>query len=389
MHLPSARRHHRWGITELLVTLLLLWPAMSVEAEVIRAVRATGFGVLIDDDVAAAFAQAKNAALRAAVEQSLGTLISSHTKVRNFAVIEDHILSQTAGYVREFSIVEQGKVDTGTYQVVIDASVSLGELYRQLDAVDLLIEVAGSPRLVCIGRERLKEGGELRALSWDFAAGEVVDRLQDYSDRFTVSTLQPPIPQDYSAREESARLQGDLVIAVDVTVEAVRGIKIPLAVSSRGDLGIQSAVAHTTLTVSWSDSGENVAVLDGVRKAADSTLDAAARKAVRLGLQDMRDQLVKRIVDDWRKKAYSGRLLALEIVGDPTQVGAFEREFPLRIGGIERLYPRSVSGGVARYDAQSKSAGFQIARELSAKGLEGIDLEIVEVSLNAMRLKLQ
>ena len=385
--MPSARRHHRWATATLL--LLLLLPAAKANAEVVREVRATGLGVLIEDDVAAAFSHAKKAALRAAVELSLGTLISSHTRVQNYAVIEDHILSQTSGYVRHFSIVEQGKSGPGTYQVVIDATVSLGDLYRQLDAVDLLIETAGNPRLVCVGRERLNEGGELQALSWDFAAGEVVDRLQDYSDRFEVATLKQPIPREYSARVAAARLQGDMVIAVDVTVEPVRGIKIPFAAASLGATGIQSAVAHTTLTVSWSDSGENVAVLDGVRKAADSTLDAAARKAVRLLLQEMADELVRRIVDDWRQKTYSGRLLALEIVGGPSQVGAFEREFPLRIGGIERLYPRSVSGGVARYDAQSKSAGFQIARELSAKGLEGIDLEIVDVSFNSMRLKLQ
>ena len=387
--MPSARRHHRWATATLLPALLLLLPAAKANAEVVREVRATGLGVLIGDDVAAAFSHAKNAALRAAVELSLGTLISSHTRVQNYAVIEDHILSQTSGYVRHFSIVEQGKSGPGTYQVVIDATVSLGDLYRQLDAVDLLIEAAGNPRLVCVGRERLNEGGELQALSWDFAAGEVVDRLQDYSDRFEVATLKQPIPREYSARAAAARLQGDMVIAVDVTVEPVRGIKIPFAAASLGATGIQSAVAHTTLTVSWSDSGENVAVLDGVRKAADSTLDAAARKAVRLLLQEMGDELVRRIVDDWRQKTYSGRLLALEIVGGPSQVGAFEREFPLRIGGIERLYPRSVSGGVARYDAQSKSAGFQIARELSAKGLEGIDLEIVDVSFNSMRLKLQ
>ena len=358
-------------------------------AEVLRPVRASGLAAVVEGDLATAFTQAKRTALREAVEQALGTLISSHTRVRNFAVIEDDILSRTAGYVREFAIVEQGPVDSTTYQVVVDAKVSLGDLYRDLDAFNLVIEAAGNPRLVCVGRERIVVDGIPNPSSWKLAAGEIVDVLQRYSDRLDVAVFEQPGGADLAQMQEQARRQGDMVIVADIDIEPARGIPIPLAGKSLESAGIRTAIAHLNLHVSWSDSRETVAVLEGVRKAADSSLDTAARKAVRLGLNDLADELVRRIVGDWREKAYSGRLLRLEIEGNPPAVAVFERELPLRIGAIEKLYPRIVESGLARYDAQSKSAGFQVARELSAKGLEGLDLEIVKVSLNAVRLKLR
>ena len=354
----------------------------------LRPVRAIGLAAVVEGDLATAFTHAKRTALREAVEQALGALISSHTRVRNFAVIEDDILSSTAGYVREFVIVEQGPVDSTTYQVVIDAKVSLGDLYRDLDAVNLLIEAAGNPRLVCVGRERLMVDGSPGPSSWKLAAGEIVGVLQRYSDRLNVAVLEQPGSRDLARMQEQAREQGDIVIVADVDIEQARGIPIPFAGKSLESTGIRTAIAHLNLHVSWADSRETVAVLEGVRNAAGSSLDAAARKAVRLGLNDMAADLVRRIVDDWREKAYSGRLLRLEIEGTPPAVAVFEREFPLRIGAIEKLYPRTVESGLARYDAQAKSAGFQVARELSAKGVEGLDLEIVKVSLNAVRLKL-
>ena len=114
----------------------------AAESEVTRSVRATGFGLIAAGDLAAARAQARQAALREAVEEAIGTLISSHTRVENFEVIEDRILTSTQGYVRRFEMVDHGPIDAHTYQVVIEAVVSLGALHQELDALALLTEAA-------------------------------------------------------------------------------------------------------------------------------------------------------------------------------------------------------------------------------------------------------
>ena len=88
-----------------------MWGGSEGQAEVIKTVRARGFGFILEGDKAAAFQQAKKAALREAVEEAVGTLISSTTQVQNFAVIEDNIYSHTEGYISKFNIVEQKVLD--------------------------------------------------------------------------------------------------------------------------------------------------------------------------------------------------------------------------------------------------------------------------------------
>lgn len=57
--------------------------------------------------------QARNNGFRLAVEQALGTLISSETEVQNGKIVRDEIISYASGYVDRFEIVSQQKTKTG------------------------------------------------------------------------------------------------------------------------------------------------------------------------------------------------------------------------------------------------------------------------------------
>ena len=94
------------------------------------------------------------------------------------------------------------------------------------------------------------------------------------------------------------------------------------------------------------------------------------------------------MMENWREKVYSGRTISLTVRGTRPQADYFKREFPLRVAGIEKLYPRSFEGDLAIYDARSKTPAFHVARELSAKGLGDLNVEIVQVTANTMQLVL-
>lgn len=370
----------------------LLFCGQPIPAEVTKPVRATGLGLIVEQDRAAAFEQARDAALREAVEEAMGTLISSHTQVHNFVLIEDNIFSRTEGYVRSFEIVEQAAIDEYTYRVVIDAQVSLGELHQQLDALNLLIEAAGNPRIVCIGRERLVVNAQDQKVSWGIVASELTRVLQQASDRFSISTpeFNGAIQNlDLDGLIEHAARQADIVIIGEVVVEEIQGIRIPFSATSLESKGIKSAVADLQIRALWADTRQVITALKGVRKAAASSLEEAALKGVSQGIQAMSDELVKRLVKDWQEKVYSGRLIRLEIEAQRDKLDLFERDFSVQVGGIERLYPRTYAEGKAVYEVQAKNAAYQVARELSAKGLEGVDVEILEVSLNTLKVKIK
>ena len=103
----------------------------------------------------------------------------------------------------------------------------------------------------------------------------------------------------------------------------------------------------------------------------------------------MSGELVEKLAKDWQEKVYSGRLIRLEIEAQREKLDLFERDFAVQIGGIERVYPRSYGEGRAVYEVQAKNAAYQVARELSAKGLQGVDVEILQVSLNTLKVKIR
>jgi hypothetical protein len=363
-------------------------------------VRATGLASLSGQDVAAAFEQAKQAALRQAAEQGMGVLVSASTQVRNFAVIDDQILSQTKGFVSRYEVVEQGPADGQTYRVTVEAQVDLGSLYAKLDALDLLVDAVGNPRILCLSRERLEEvdGPSRRLSESSVAAAALEDALRAASDRFA---LVAPAAADGSSDPEAllagsgpeivawCRRQGaDLAVLSETLVRPVATAKIPFSDSRVEDLGLHSATAEVKVRALWTDTGEVVAVLSRVQRAADRSLETAAVKAVRQGIAGLSTALVDRLVEDWRQKAYAGRLIHLVVHGEPVQLRDFEREFPGRAGGIDKLFPRQYGAGRAEYDAHAQGAAFQVARRLSAGGLSGLDVEVLAVSLNTLELRL-
>jgi len=102
-------------------------------------------------------------ALRKAVEQGVGTFITSETQVRNFQLIEDNIFSNSRGYVSGYRIIDEG-AEGDLYRVVIRAQVKSGEVEDDLTAIGILLGEQGRPRVMVIVRE-LSESQDLENLS--------------------------------------------------------------------------------------------------------------------------------------------------------------------------------------------------------------------------------
>ena len=358
----------------------------GASAEVLTRVRASGMGLISGGDRAAAFDQAKRAALREAVEIGVGTLVSAETRVENFALIEDHVLTRTDGYIRSFEVVEQGPIDDQTYQVEIDAVVELGNLQHRLDALELLIAHAGNPYILCLGRDRYEFGeGRVR----DFSATILRGQLLRASGRFNLAA---PLQTEHGMLERAAQLgfeQGaDIVIRAEALVREAADIQVPFAGSSLRSLGLSSATADLRIEALWTDTGEVFAALSHSERGADVNMSTAGEKAVRTGMEKLSAELVRQLVENWREKMYSGRLVRVVVDGDSERVGHFEWAFSGQVAGIEKIYRRSFSEGTAVFDVRSKDTGFAIARALTAKGIEGVNIDIIRVSPNSLRLAL-
>ncbi len=114
-------------------------------------VTAVGQAPIIGGDQTQARLQAIEGAKRAAVEQGVGTLVDSKTKVANFEVLQDKIYSRASGYVTNYSILSEGKTPDGSlYTVTIRADVQTASIENDLRAVGILMATVGNPRFMAV-----------------------------------------------------------------------------------------------------------------------------------------------------------------------------------------------------------------------------------------------
>ncbi len=90
-------------------------------------------------------------AKRSAVEQGVGTLIDSKTKIADFQVLSDKIYSRASGYISNYNILSEGKTPDGSmYTVTIQADVQTTSIKNDLRAVGILMAQIGNPRFMAV-----------------------------------------------------------------------------------------------------------------------------------------------------------------------------------------------------------------------------------------------
>jgi len=366
----------------LLFAILSLAMVATAQAEITKKVTVTGVSAVYDGDMAAAFDSARKSALRRAVEEALGILISARTRVVNFAVIDDDILSATRGYVQSFTVVEQGFVkEVGLYEVTIEASVNVGDLQADLDSMELLLEESGRPRVSCTGGEYVLSDAGSSRVQWGTVCGELLAGLASFNtDLFQIEGL-----SESPSGEAMIPGLAEIQIVATASVQANQGLSLPFSDHSLSDFGIQSVVAEISARVQWSDTGETLVSTRATGRGADTSFRTAATSAISDAAPSVAAELGSALAEDLRSKLYDGRLIKLDIVSQNAhQQHLFEVEMNERFGAVERLYPRAQKPGEAR----SKGTAFDLARQLTAKDMPQLQVDIVSVTLNSMTLQL-
>lgn len=136
------------------VSLLLAsvtFAAAPAPASVVKEV--TGEAAIVDGNRDRAFADAKSAALREAVEQVAGVLVSADTLTANSQLISDRILTHSAGYVKTHEVLER-KEEGGVAKVKVRAEVGTAQLDKDLQAVKALIGRMSNSRLLIVLQEQ-------------------------------------------------------------------------------------------------------------------------------------------------------------------------------------------------------------------------------------------
>ena len=109
--------------------------------------------------------EAKQSALRSAIEQAFGAFISSKTEILNDQVISDQITSVASGNIQSFDILNASQLPDGTWGVTLKALVSIDKLTSFVEAKGVTVEIKGGMFALNIKQQLLNEQAEIKAVT--------------------------------------------------------------------------------------------------------------------------------------------------------------------------------------------------------------------------------
>ena len=133
--------------------------------------------------------EAKNLALRSAIEQAFGAYISSNTEILNDELIKDEVISISSGNIDSIHVICETKLVDGRTSVSLLAVVSVNKLVTYCESKGYKVEFNGGMFSANLKQQKLNESAELIALENVCDVGKsLINRSFDYN--LTVSQPQ-------------------------------------------------------------------------------------------------------------------------------------------------------------------------------------------------------
>lgn len=353
-------------------------------------IEAVGTGTIFEGDVAGARDRAIDDALRQAVEQALGTYIESETRVQNYQVVDDNILSWTRGYVRNYTILSDYKKTPELYEVRLKAEVELGDLQRDAEAVKNLIERMGNPRvMVIIDEQNVGDPtGHFRWFEVNMTAAETAIMQKFMDSDFPV--VDPGTVRENIKREQVlAALQGDNKAAAAIGLSfgaeiVITGKAIATVASGFNMAGMKSCQANITARVVETDVGRVLATAS--EHAAYPHIDevTGGTMAIQKAANKLAEGLIAKILAKWRDKYYnlSEIKIVLRGVESMAQLSDFVNTAKFYLRGVKDIYQRNYGGGAAELDVKISGNATQLAREFERRDFGRFTITVEGVSAN-------
>ncbi len=369
--------------------------AQGYNGSPMQTVQSIGVGGIMYNDVGAARDRAIDDALRKAVEQTLGTCIDAQTKVENYMVVEDRILSWSRGYVKNYQVLSESKKTPDTYEVVIQATVDMANLSSDATAVQNLISSMGNPRvMMLIDEQNIGQSTDrYHYFQVDMTASETaminkfIEKGFDVVDPMTVrqnrerDSILAAINGDAKAAKSIANnLDAEVVVTGKAIAKVATGINLG---------GMKSCQANLTARVIDADVGTIIAT--GSKHAAYPHIDevTGGTMAIQKAATALSDELITKILEKWRSRFYDLNSLKLIVTGvdNFTEASNFKNALQFTTRGVKNIFQRNVAEGMAEYDIQISGNAEQLARELDQRDMGEYKLAVSNATANKVTVR--
>lgn len=316
-------------------------------------------------------------ALRKAVEQAVGMVVSSETVVESFEVLRDTVYTNAAGYVKSYDVLDESRSGS-VYQVRVRAVVSTAGLEGDLDAMGLLQRKAERPRVLFMISEKMP--GDRGFTSWwrpeaymgrdagERTVGAATAALMELFLRKgfnvvdmagspgAITPVDPYWPSDISgesAREAAGKVNAEIVVfGKAVATEGPR----------TGGTAMVTWLADVTAQAVRVDDGSLLASGKGHATSRHISADKGPMDALSRASEELAEGLAKDISSKW-----AGPVSFTITLKGADYARAIEFKRLLRTGarGVLAIYQRRFDGNEAFFEVESKVPAQAIADDIS------------------------
>jgi hypothetical protein len=382
----------------LLLALLLFSGSGGAAGQEVQTITAEGVGVVIGGDRSIARDNAINDALRKAVEQAVGTMVSSETLVQNFQTLNDRIYTQTQGYIQNYKIL--GEVPgADLHRVTIQAAVAMGNLQKDLQALGILLGQVGKPRIMILIAEQ-NIGKQYYTYWWGQERGEqadltvaentIMDHFREKGFDFVDHNVQSKdikVSPAFRIADLNDRAAVTLGQQADAEVVIV-GKALAKSVGPIAGTAMKSVQANISLRAIQTDNGRVLS--SGTEHAAAVHIDeiTAGAEALRKASVKMADKMIDDIVKNFQKRAAATTLVQLTVTGlsGHPDLLKFKNMVQSQVRGVERIHERSFSGSEAKMDVDIKGSAQSLSEELSRKSFNEFVVKVVSSTWNTVEV---
>ena len=132
--------------------------------------------------------EARQNALRSAIEQAFGTFISSNTTILNDSLVRDEIVSVSSGNIKKYETISEVQIPDGGFASTLRATVSVSKLTSFCESKGVTVEFKGGLFAMNIKMQQLNEVNEVKSIR---NVNKVLKSLTDKCFDYSIKTLDP------------------------------------------------------------------------------------------------------------------------------------------------------------------------------------------------------
>ncbi len=329
-------------------------------------------------------------ALRAALEKGGKQEIFSDSKVQNFQLMHDTIISRAQGIIKDYKIIKEQPVVGGTIKVWIRAEVSKNVLAQSWGEVQNVLKQIGRPKILVWINERIDKELEEQSILETNIEERLLKSGFDLVDKKAVDAIRKRESADAAAEDNIKKLQS-------IAKEAEAHIFIH-GTANANQAGIEDLYGapvafyncDAQVKVYYTDTATLLASkgLPNTRGGARGRKEyspQAGKMALANVSQPLVDDLYEQIMVQWATAISAGGDLSLEVEGLKFKEANQLKKLIAGIQGVSEVN-MEMTKGVPRYRIKATLGGQDLAEKLSEGEFEKL-IEVVDVKLNRIQAK--